>query len=240
MKPVIGITMTTTQDGRYAINEAYVESVLDAGGIPYCIPFGVEGDVEKIMSIVDGLLLTGGVDVHPHFFSEEPHPKLGEVMIERDKVEMYLLHEAVKRKLPIFGICRGIQLLNVGLGGTLYQDIQAQYEKNPIQHSQLARRAEAAHYVKIEKESKLYLMLKKEKISVNSFHHQAIKDVAETLTVVAKSSDGIVEAVEMKDYPFGVAVQWHPEEMAQGGDPNSLALFKEFVEVCTKKNSLVN
>ena len=231
MKPIIGVTMTTN-NGQYCINEAYVKSIIQAGGIPVNIPFGVESDVEQLLEGMDGLLLTGGVDVHPHFFDEEPHIKIGHIMLERDEVELELTEAALKKRMPIFGICRGIQLLNVALGGNLYQDINSQYEQTPILHQQNARRREASHYIEITKGSQLHEIIGKEKIAVNSFHHQAIKDVPEIFMITAKASDGIVEAIEMKDYPFCVAVQWHPEEMAIAEDEHAKKLFKAFVDAC--------
>lgn len=237
MKPIIGVTMTMSK-GQYAINEAYVKSIIQAGGIPLMIPLGVEKDALEIIDKIDGLLLTGGVDVHPHFFNEEPHPRLGDVMLERDQVELKLSEAALERKIPIFGICRGIQLLNVVVGGTLYQDMPSQYEGTLILHQQKAKRREVCHYIDIKKGSLLAEIVGKEKLAVNSFHHQALKDVPEIFTITAQSSDGIIEAIEMKDYPFCLAVQWHPEEMAIANEEYSLRLFSAFIDACCKE--LVN
>ncbi|WP_421664212.1 gamma-glutamyl-gamma-aminobutyrate hydrolase family protein [Lysinibacillus telephonicus] len=233
MKPIVGLTMTKS-DKKYSLNAPYVQSILDAGGVPLCIPFGVEKDVDQLISTLDGLLLTGGVDIHPHFFNEEPHLNLGEVSLRRDQVEIALAKVALKKKLPIFAICRGIQLLNIVLGGGLFQDINTQFEKEPLLHNQKAERHEASHFVTINSESLLYKIIGNDKIAVNSLHHQAIKDVPHVLLITAKASDGIVEAVELKDYPFCIAVQWHPEEMAVAGDKHSKALFAEFIQACTK------
>ena len=231
MKPIIAITMTTN-NGQYCINEAYVKSIIQAGGIPVNIPFGVGSDADQLLEGVDGLLLTGGVDVHPHFFDEEPHLKIGHIMLERDEVELVLTEAALKKNLPIFGICRGIQLLNVALGGTLYQDINSQYENEAILHQQNARRREASHFIEITKGSLLHEIVGKEKVAVNSFHHQALKKVPDVFEVTAKASDGIIEAIEMKDYPYCVGVQWHPEEMAIADDEHSKNLFKSFIDAC--------
>lgn len=231
MKPIIGITMTTN-NGQYCINEAYVKSIIQAGGIPLMIPFGVESDAEQLLEGIDGLLLTGGVDVHPHFYDEEPHIKIGDIMLERDEVELELTEAALKKTMPIFGICRGFQLLNVALGGTLYQDINSQYEHTPILHKQNARRKEASHFIEIMKGSRLYEMIGKEKIAVNSFHHQALKKVPDSFEITAKASDGMIEAFEMKDYPYCVGVQWHPEEMAIAEDEHAIKLFKSFIDAC--------
>ncbi|TSI10124.1 gamma-glutamyl-gamma-aminobutyrate hydrolase family protein [Lysinibacillus sp. BW-2-10] len=231
MKPIIGITMTVIKE-KYNINVPYVQSVLEAGGLPFCIPFGVEKDAAQVVEVIDGLLLTGGVDVHPHYFQEEPHPQLGEVMLERDKVEIALAHAALNKKLPIFAICRGIQLLNVALGGTLYQDINAQYEQEPLLHKQQALRHEPSHFVDVVQGSILHKIVGKDRIAVNSLHHQAVKDVSDILKVSSRASDGIIEAMELENYPFCIAVQWHPEEMAVKGDTHSRELFRAFIEAC--------
>lgn len=231
MKPIIGVTMSQN-DKKYSLNAPYVHSIIDAGGIPLCIPFGVEKDVDQLVETLNGLLLTGGVDVHPHFFNEEPHPKLGEVSLQRDLAEIALAKAALKKKMPIFGICRGIQLLNIVLGGNLYQDIDDQYENDSILHQQKAERYEASHYVTIFSESLLYKIIGDDRIAVNSLHHQALKDVPSGLSISAKASDGIIEAMELKDYPFCIAVQWHPEEMAVVGNEHAKALFTAFMEAC--------
>lgn len=231
MKPIIGVTMTTN-NGQYCINEAYVKSIIQAGGIPVTIPFGVDSDAEQLLEGIDGLLLTGGVDVHPHFFDEEPHIKIGDIMLERDEVELKLTEAALKKTMPMLGICRGLQLLNVALGGTLYQDINSQYEHTPILHKQNARRKEASHFIEITKDSQLYEIIGKEKIAVNSFHHQALKKVPDIFKITAKASDGIIEAFEMKEYPYCVGVQWHPEEMAIAEDEHAKNLFKSFIDAC--------
>ena len=234
MKPIIGVTMTMNK-GQYAINEAYVKSIIQAGGIPLMIPLGVEEDALAIVDKIDGLLITGGVDVHPHFYNEEPHQHLGDVMLERDQVELKLTQVAFERKLPIFGICRGIQLLNIALGGTLYQDIPTQYKGSPILHQQKAKRGEVCHFIEIKQGSQLAKIVGKERVAVNSFHHQGLKDVPEIFTITAQSSDGMIEAIEMKDYPFCLGVQWHPEEMVLVNEGHSLQLFKAFIDACCRE-----
>ncbi|MFL0505268.1 gamma-glutamyl-gamma-aminobutyrate hydrolase family protein [Ureibacillus sp. 179-F W5.1 NHS] len=235
MKPIIGVTMTES-NGQYCINEAYVKSILNAGGIPFVLPFGVEKDAVQFITKIDGLLLTGGVDVHPHYFHEEPHLNLGHVMLERDQMEMALTKVALERKIPIFGICRGIQLLNIAMGGNLYQDINSQYESTPILHQQRASRYVPSHYIEIKSNSHLHQIIGKEKIAVNSFHHQSVKNVPDSFSISAKATDGIIEAIELKDYPFCIGVQWHPEEMAVTQEEHSQKLFKAFIDASSKTN----
>lgn len=235
MKPIIAITACAEDDLSSRLNKAYSKSVLDAGGIPIIIPLDVEADVAQILAIADGLLLSGGHDVHPFHFGAEPSPKLGQIYPERDAVELALTNAALTKKMPIFGICRGIQLLNVALGGTLYQDIESEFEtKNLLKHTQEAARGVASHYVTIGPNNLLMDIIEESQIAVNSFHHQAINEVASNLSVVAKSSDGIIEAVVNESLPFCLAVQWHPEEQALAEDHVAKKLFKAFVEASMK------
>ncbi|POZ57487.1 putative glutamine amidotransferase [Lysinibacillus sphaericus] len=231
MKPIIGITTFAEDDLSSRLNVAYSNSIIEAGGIPLIIPLGVEEDAAQILSLTDGLLLSGGHDVHPFEFGAEPLPKLGQIHPERDKVELALLNAAFTRKMPIFGICRGIQMLNVALGGTLYQDVDSEYHSSKLlKHAQQAARGVATHYVHITPHTLLKTIIEEEKIAVNSFHHQAVNVLAEKLVVAAKSSDGLVEAVVHEEFPFCLAVQWHPEEQAIVGDIAAQKLFSAFVK----------
>lgn len=235
MKPIIAITACAEDDLSSRLNKAYSKSVLDAGGIPIIIPLDVEADVEQILAISDGLLLSGGHDVHPFHFGAEPSPKLGQIYPERDAVELALTNAAITRKMPIFGICRGIQLLNVALGGTLYQDIETEFKsRNLLKHTQQAARGVATHYVTIGHDNVLMDIIEQGQIGVNSYHHQAINVLAQKLLVAAKSSDGIIEAVVHESLPFCLAVQWHPEEQALAGDDIAKKLFKAFVDASMK------
>lgn len=219
-------------DGRYVINEPYVDEIIKHGGIPLCFATFDEKLVEKI----DGLLLTGGFDIDPKYFGEQPHPMLGLVTEKRDEDEMQLVKSCLEKNIPILGICRGIQMINVYFGGNLYQHIDAQF-KTTIQHQQKGERSKATHMVVVEKDSKLFSILEKESFSVNSLHHQGIRFVGKGLKPVAKAEDGLIEAVELEEYPFCIAVQWHPEELAKVGDIPSLKLFRAFIE--SAKNYLL-
>ncbi len=235
MKPVIGITAFVEDDLSTHLNAAYSKSIIAAGGIPLIIPLGVEEDAAQILALTDGLLLSGGYDVHPFLFGAEPSPKLGKIHPARDTVELALIEAAFIRKMPIFGICRGIQILNVALGGTLYQDIDSDhFSTKLLKHAQQSGRDVATHYVQIIADNLLATILEQEKVAVNSFHHQAVNVLAEKLKVAAKSSDGIIEAVVHEDLPFCLAVQWHPEEMAIAGEENAKKLFSAFVEASLK------
>ncbi|MGN4126035.1 gamma-glutamyl-gamma-aminobutyrate hydrolase family protein [Lysinibacillus sphaericus] len=235
MKPIIGITAFAENDLSSRLNVAYGKSIIEAGGIPLIIPLGVEADVAQVLSLTDGLLLSGGYDVHPFHFGQEPSLGLGQIQPERDSLELALIKAALIRQMPIFGICRGIQMLNIALGGTLYQDIDREYHSSKLlKHTQQAARGVATHYVNVVPDSLLKTIVEEDRIAVNSMHHQAINVLAEKLTVVAKSSDGIVEAVIHEALPFCLAVQWHPEEQAVVGDETAKKLFTAFTKASLK------
>lgn len=224
LKPIIGLTMNFVEQ-RFVVNEPYVEGITNCGGIPICIPL----ESEEIVDSIDGLLLTGGFDIDPKYYNENAHPQLGVVTARRDEAEMQLVKKCLDKNIPIFGICRGIQLLNVYFGGTLYQHIDAQYSTN-IPHQQKEGRTVATHKVTVEKESKLYSIVQKECFQVNSMHHQGIRKLGKNLKAVAKSEDGLIEAIELENYPYCIAVQWHPEELLKVGDTFSKKMFQSFIE----------
>ena len=215
--PVIGLTMTRGQS-RYGypmltLTEAYVNAVARAGTCPLLIPLGLpENVLGDILSRIDGLLLTGGGDVHPDQYSSQEHPLVNEVDTDRDRVEIYLIREAIDRKIPFLGICRGIQVLNIALGGTIYDDILDQHP-GALRHNFFPEmpRQYLAHPVSIAPDSLLSKLLGRLQAPVNSLHHQGIKSLAPGIAACAIAPDGLIEAVELPDYPFGVAVQWHPE-----------------------------
>ncbi|ADL08640.1 gamma-glutamyl-gamma-aminobutyrate hydrolase family protein [Thermosediminibacter oceani] len=233
MKPLIAITCSL-EDGRIFLNHGYYRAVERAGGIPVVVPpLGREQDLGELLDRVHGLLLAGGPDVDPRHFNESPRPGLGEINPKRDAVELYLCREAVRRRKPVFGICRGIQVINIALGGSVYQDIGSEIEK-PLKHRQEAPRWYGSHEVRVEKDSMLYGLIKAETLLVNSFHHQALKDIARPLRPVAFAPDGLVEAVEgISEDAFLLGVQWHPEEMWEVY-PEQLELFKSFVEAAAR------
>ncbi len=185
-----------------------------------------EGILRVYGELIGGLLLSGGGDLHPSFYSEEPCWKLGEVSLVRDRFEIALLRLVLDVGKPVLGICRGMQVLNVALGGTLYQDLPTQVPAS-LQHRQKGARKEPVHEVKLKKGSLLADVLGAERIWVNSFHHQAVKDVAPPLEAVAWSADGVVEAVELPGRGFVVGVQWHPEDLLE--EDHAAALFRGFV-----------
>ena len=216
-KPVIGLT------GNYGelackLNEGYYKSIWRAGGVPVIIPPIADTDVLiNTLEHIDGLLLTGGADFNPLYAGEEPSPRLGGINAERDLPELLIAQLAYNRQIPMLGICRGIQTLAMALGGKVQQDIS---DVAQIRHSQDADRSEPTHSVTIEPDSTLFNIYNKEKLFVNSFHHQAVCDPGERFRVTARSADGIIEAIESREYKSIIGVQWHPECMsAEDGSP---------------------
>lgn len=235
MRKLIGISSSvyTTRSGVEGIfaGDDYTAAIVQAGGLPMVLPMiEDDGAVADLADQLDGLLLTGGVDVDPSFFGEEPVPQLGEVSPVRDAMELKLTKEFLSRNKPVFGICRGMQVLNVAAGGSLYQDLAAQ-KKRVIQHTQRAPRWHASHEAAVLAKTKLREIFQSEKIRINSFHHQAVKEVADGFIVSATAQDGVIEAIESKQHRYVVAVQWHPENMWRK-DPMFFRLFKTFVEHC--------
>lgn len=218
-KPIIGISGSLIIDssGSFAgykrsyVNNDYILSVIKNGGIPFIIPFNENEEVIKEqIEMVDGLLLSGGQDVAPKNYGEEPTPKLGDIFPERDDFEYALLKAALEAKKPILGICRGLQIINTYFNGSLYQDL-SYIGTEVLKHNQVNSPSMVTHSVTLDKSSKLFDIFGEEKIRVNSFHHQAVKKVGDGLAISAKAPDGVIEAIEKTDYPFLVAVQWHPE-----------------------------
>ncbi len=223
-RPLIGITAFETRHREpphspiYALNRRYVRAIEEAGGAPVMVPPGLDdASLQTIFERLDGLLLPGGGDIDPACFGEAPHPSLTELSAERDSMELSLAHRAVDAEKPLLAICRGIQVLNVALGGSLVQDIPTQLPGS-LAHSfdatKVARDA-ATHEVQIEAGTQLQAVMGVERAGVNSWHHQALKRVAAGLKVVARSPDGVIEAIEMPGHRFAIGVQWHPEWLTE-------------------------
>ncbi len=228
----IGGNETHTSKGqiRCDMPYAYVRAVEDAGGIPLVLPQlrNLEA-LEEQLRRVHGVLLPGGGDVHPLLWGAEPERGLGDTFPFLDRFQIALTRKALERDLPLLGICRGVQVLNVALGGTLVQDLRTSSEAW-MQHTQSAGISYASHSVILE-EGSLLRSLWGERVEVNSFHHQAVLKPGEGLSVAARSPDGVIEALEGKDSPFVVGVQWHPEGMVPEDEGMAL-LFRRFVEAC--------
>jgi len=220
--PTIGITLS--YDHRraelHALRQDYVRAVEKAGGLPVALAPVSEALVEPLLDALDGLILSGGSDVDPALFGAQPHPRLGRVVRERDDFELALTRKALARDLPILAICRGQQVLNVAMGGTLIQDIASEW-KGSAAHDYDSRRQRwlLAHEVRILPGTRLREILGKDAVAVNSFHHQAVKDLGAGLVVSGLASeDRIIEGVEKPSARFVLGVQWHPESFWNQSD----------------------
>ena len=237
-KPVIGITANYA-DGEARLSERYYKAVAAAGGVPVIIPpLAGKDEIINTLDRIDGLLLTGGGDVNPLWVGEEPSPRLHSINRERDKAELMTVRLAYNRQMPILGICRGIQVLAAALGGEVEQDIDEGFSTGRLKpadgeegrhallkHSQDADRSEPTHTVEITKYSTLYALYYKERMAVNSMHHQAVRSCGRRFTVSATAPDGVIEAIESAEFKPVMGVQWHPEWLGDDGQP----LFKWLV-----------
>jgi putative glutamine amidotransferase len=210
---VVGITIAF--DGRragvFSLRRDYLRSVEAAGGIPLVLAPGKPSDVPVLLDRVEGVLLTGGSDLDPSLYGEAPHPRLGAVFRDRDEFELAVCREALDRDLPILGICRGHQVLNVATGGTLIQDIPSDVSGGEV-HDSERERWERSHDVRILPGTRLRALLGEDTVAVNSFHHQAVKELGRGLQVSAVSGeDNVVEGIEGEASRFALGVQWHPE-----------------------------
>ena len=246
-RPVIGITPSAsdvTLDhgtfGRYALGRTYTDAVRLAGGLPVILPPG-EPDVDMLLDHLDGVILSGGGDIDPCAYGDPVcHPKTYGVDTERDQFELDIVRAARDRDLPLLGICRGIQVFNVALGGTLVQDIEDQLDStiNHRQQTDGLGRDDTSHHVAIAPDTPLCDLLGVPSLAVNSFHHQAIRDPSPDLEVIARAADGLIEAVWYPAMRFCLAVQWHPEMLAAAHPPH-LAIFGGLVAATARTRTVV-
>ena len=233
MKPVIGITTNniTNSYGQHLVQlqRSYVKAVMDAGGVPLLIPSLVAEDGwDAVYSRLDGVLFSGGGDISLDYFRGDPHPRIDDVDLERDSVELKMVQAAASDGKPFLGICRGCQVVNVALGGTLYTHLPDQLP-NALDHSYPGNmRTVLVHDVKIEEGTRIAEIMGEPILKVNSLHHQGLKDIAPALRVTGHAPDGLVEAIELPNHPFGLAVQWHPEWLTDQDATRNL--FRKFVE----------
>lgn len=236
MAPIIGIPgsyyITPSpifhSSEKYFINKAELEAVKLNGGIPMPIPCLEDPEhLKTYISLCDGLLLPGGADVDPAIYGEEPHPKLGAVQPDMDAFVINLLNMAFEVKMPVLGLCRGEQILNVAKGGTLYQDIPTNYENDYILHQQTYKSDIVLHTIKIKKSTLLHEIFGCTELRTNTMHHQSVKALGRDLIVSATAVDGIVEAIESKDKLI-LGVQWHPETLIHTHKEMN-KLFKYFI-----------
>ncbi len=227
---IIGITSSIAEETLLSTTLANIWSVNDAEVLPVVLP-NIADKAEHYADMVDGVLLTGGGDIDPALFGEDPHPLLGEITPERDQFEVTLTKALLARNKPLLAICRGVQILAIAGGGDMYQDLPSQFAKPLIQHRQHAPRSYKSHQITIGQGTRLETLAKGNTAYVNSYHHQAVRKVPEGFKASAWTNDGVIEAIENSaSYPFQVGVQWHPETLVD--DEFSTRLFHAFIASC--------
>ncbi len=239
-KPMIGLTTSRLPHPSsrpvFGTNIPYTKSVVDAGGLPVLIPLNYsDDDLDLLLDRLDGILFTGGYDIDPRRYGNQPHQKVERMDADRDRVEIHLVQVLIRLGKPFFGICRGCQVINIALGGSLYEDLPEQFPGD-IQHDNHDHpRNYLAHTVYVKSYTYLSQILAVTSTEVNSLHHQGVNRLAQELKISAIAPDGLIEAFELPNYPFGIAVQWHPEELQEHA--SMFRLFQAFVQACGSSGS---
>jgi putative glutamine amidotransferase len=221
MPPIIGLTLGRLDDQngqptRLALSLAYIAALQRAGAAPLLLPTGIPlARLPALLQRIDGLLLSGGGDIYPARYRQAPHAGLRSVDPSRDALELKLARLAIERQIPVLGICRGLQVLNVTSGGSLYQDLPSQ-RPSSLEHQPPTPDPTCLHGVRLEPESRLARIVGAKSLEVNSDHHQSIQALGRGWVVAATSLDGVIEAIEYPDHPFALGVQWHPERLPPG------------------------
>ena len=234
---MIGVTTARSLNSKIpviSVTQAYIQAVLRAGGQPVLLPIGLTSkDLDELLPDLDGILLTGGGDIDPQRFNGAPHPRVYDIDIDRDNLEIELVQRAAQQQIPFLGICRGIQVINVALGGTLFTHVADQLP-GALRHDWYPDipRDTLAHGVEVQPGSLLAAVTGSTALKVNSLHHQGLKDTAPALQAIAVAPDGLTEAVELPGHPFGLGVQWHPEWMPE--IDTAQAIFRAFTAAVRK------
>jgi putative glutamine amidotransferase len=241
--PIIGIlaNLLVIEEGTFAgteriyVSRDYIHCVQKAGGVPIILPLTEDlNTLKRQIESIDALIISGGQDVHPQFYQEDVQEGMGPINLERDRYEIEVIRFALNLEMPILGICRGMQILNVACGGTLYQDLKRYFPGPTLNHSQELPKTEASHLIRISPNTLLYDILNTPTVPANSFHHQAIKELAEGFLPNAISEDRVIEGMEKKEGSFALGVQWHPEAMVDS-HPHMLNIFKKLIHKAMKK-----
>lgn len=237
MKPILGITTNQSKNiygqPTVMLMQSYVNAVMQAGGVPVLIPSLIAEDGwEAMYARLDGILFSGGGDIGLEYAPGDPHPRIDDVDLARDSIELKMVQAAASDGKPFLGICRGCQVMNVALGGTLFTHLSDQLP-NALDHSYPSNmRTVLVHEVKIEEGTHVAEIFGEPILKVNSLHHQGLKDIAPSVRVAGHAPDGLVEALELPDHPFGLAVQWHPEWLTDQKPMRNL--FRNFVQAAEK------
>ncbi|MCI6887444.1 MAG: gamma-glutamyl-gamma-aminobutyrate hydrolase family protein [Lachnospiraceae bacterium] len=237
MLPKIGITTVHQANPRngspYTIlSDCYIDAVSRTGGLPLLLPIMTdEAQLDLYVREMDGFIFSGGIDVSPSFYGENPHALLGDTSIQLDRCQIPLMQKIIAARKPFLAICRGNQVLNVACGGTLYQDNTLQ-GKETFKHMQATDRGDISHLVHLEPGSTFHRLFG-DRVWTNSYHHQSVRDLGEGLRICGRAEDGIVEAIELVDYPCGLGIQWHPEIMFHTDD-HMKPLFEELIKAACR------
>ena len=233
MNPIIGILGEVDDASTVTIQDTYIKAIEKSGGVPLIFPYVENREtMEQMVALCHGLLFSGGADIAPKYYGEVKKEACGAIQPHRDTLELMAFQVAVEAKKPVLAICRGIQLVNVALGGTLYQDIPSEME-TPIAHRQKEPRFSCSHQVNVVENSPLHALTGALRIPANSFHHQAIKKLGKGLAVMATADDGIIEAVYSQTEPYLRAYQWHPERLYET-EGSSKRILEDFVAACRR------
>jgi putative glutamine amidotransferase len=240
-KPLIGLTTTRmpnpSRHPAFGINEPYAKAVSIAGGLPVLIPLNLSNDdLDALLLRLDGILFTGGYDVDPQEYGGQLHPKVESIDHARDEIEIHLVQAVIKSGKPFLGICRGLQVINVAMGGDLYEHLPEQLPGEVTHDNHHRPRNFLAHSVNVEANSQLTKIMLNNQVQVNSLHHQGVRRLAHVFQPTAYAPDGLIEAFELAGGSFGLAVQWHPEELQE--HETMRRLFQVFVHSCQVINSV--
>ena len=234
MNPLIGLSPSISDNHKQIVlNRDYAEAVLRSGALPVLLPLSEdEAALDRLFDRLDGVILTGGADLSPETYGEAPLPVCGATEPARDRMELYLLRRCLAEKKPFLAICRGFEVFNVGLGGSLYQDIATQ-RPDSLRHPCYETPADQVHGVAIAPGTRLRELIGADSCRVNSRHHQGVRKVGEGLRVSATADDGLVEGLELPGHPFAIGVQWHPETLSSYA-PEAQRLFNALAEAAAQ------
>ena len=231
MRPIIGVLAEIDDECNTRVQNPYIHAIEKSGGIPILFPYVSDNEtIGRLVDLCDGFFFTGGADIHPKHYGEKAKESLGNLQEHRDEFEFRVFEKVIKTAKPILAICRGAQLVNIALGGTLYQDIPSELQTT-ISHRQSEPKFSPSHDVKIMINTPLYEMVRTAQIKVNSCHHQAIKTLGKGLEMMAVAEDGIIEAVYASGERYLRAYQWHPERLFKT-DVHNRMIFEDFVHAC--------
>lgn len=234
MKPIIAITPEVDENAVTRLNNTYIKAIEIAGGIPFVIPYTAsEETISTLLDACDGVIFSGGADVDPKRYGEEAKDTCGKIQYLRDELEFTALKIALEKNKPILAICRGSQLLNAFLGGTLYQDIPTE-RPSEISHKQDEPYSSPSHLIRINENTPLSALIGADTMLGNSMHHQAIKKLASGLEVMAVADDGLIEATYLPGYRYLRAYQWHPERLVEVNEHNKM-IIEDFIAACRER-----